>query len=232
MTGCFLHQLRSFDAAPLLRVPTASVKAASGRDVDRAGKISLQANAFRRARPAPGRHRRQQRPRVRMAGIAKQHLAVRLLHHHAEVHDGNLVADVLHHRQIVRDEQERQVQILLQVAQQVQDLGLNRDIQRRDGFVADDEVGLQRQCPGDADALALAARELMGEQVPLVGTQPHQREQLRDPFLAFRGAALLLHVERTPDDVAGRLAGVERRVRVLKDDLHPAAYVEQRLAFQ
>ena len=126
------------------------------------------------------------------------------------VHDGNLVADVLHHRQIVGDEQERQVQLLLQVAQQVQDLGLNRDIQRRDGFVADDEVRLQCQCAGDADALTLAARELMGKQVPLVGTQPHRREQLRDPFLAFRGTADLLNVERAADDVGGGLARIER----------------------
>ena len=45
--------------------------------------------------------------------------------------------------------------------EQVQDLALDRDVERRHGLVADDEVRVERQRAGDADALALAAGELV-----------------------------------------------------------------------
>ena len=39
-------------------------------------------------------------------------------------------------------------------------------------FVADDERGLDRERPGDADALALAAGELVREPAPVGGSRP------------------------------------------------------------
>ena len=53
------------------------------------------------------------------------------------------------------DEEVGQIQLFLQVLEQVDDLGLNRDIQRGNRFVGDDEFRLQRQGAGDADALSL-----------------------------------------------------------------------------
>ena len=47
--------------------------------------------------------------------------------------------------------------LALQVAEEVDDRRLHGDIERRHRLVADDEVGLHRQRPGDADALALPA---------------------------------------------------------------------------
>src|SRR4029079_17199069 len=79
----------------------------------------------------------------------------------AEVHDPDPVAEVLDDRQVVADEEVRQVEIVPQVEEQVQDLALDRDIERRHRLVADDEVRPEGEGPGDADALALAAGELM-----------------------------------------------------------------------
>ena len=79
----------------------------------------------------------------------------------AEVHDRDPLAEVPHHRQVVRDEDERQVQLALQVAQQVDHLRLDRDVQRGDRLVGDDQLRAQRERAGDADALALAAGELV-----------------------------------------------------------------------
>ena len=45
----------------------------------------------------------------------------------------------------------------LQVQQQVDDLGLDRDVERRDRLVGDEQLGLDGERAGDADALALAA---------------------------------------------------------------------------
>jgi hypothetical protein len=66
-----------------------------------------------------------------------------------------------HHGEVVGDEQIGQPQALAQRLEQVDDLRLDRDVERRDRLVADDEVGLDRERAGDADALALAAAELV-----------------------------------------------------------------------
>ena len=56
-----------------------------------------------------------------------------------------------------------QAEALLQILHQVEDLRLHRDVERRDGLVRDDEIGLDRERPRDADALALAARRIRAE---------------------------------------------------------------------
>ena len=59
---------------------------------------------------------------------------------------------------VVRNEQDGQVQALLQLQQQIDDLRLHRDVERGHQLVGDQAFGLDRQRPGDADALALAWR--------------------------------------------------------------------------
>ena len=60
------------------------------------------------------------------------------------------------------DDDIRQLKFILKVDQQVDNLGLNRDVQRGDGFIADNDLGVEGQGPGDADTLPLAAAEFMG----------------------------------------------------------------------
>jgi hypothetical protein len=43
----------------------------------------------------------------------------------------------------------------------VDDLGLDGDVQGGDRFVAEDRFGIQGECAGDPDALALSSRELV-----------------------------------------------------------------------
>ncbi len=68
--------------------------------------------------------------------------------------------------------------LALQVAQQVQHLRLDRDVQRRDGLVGDQQLRFQRQRAGDADPLALAAGELVRVAVVVLGVQPDRLHQL------------------------------------------------------
>ena len=77
-----------------------------------------------------------------------------------EIHHRNPVADNLDHREIVRNEQHGQVIAFLHVLQEIDDLRLDRDVERRYGLIADQHRRLRDQRPGDADALALPAREL------------------------------------------------------------------------
>ncbi len=71
------------------------------------------------------------------------------------------IGDVSHYREIVRDEQICQPISALQFLEQVHDLALNRHVERRHRLVADDERRLHRERTRDADALALAAGELV-----------------------------------------------------------------------
>jgi len=72
----------------------------------------------------------------------------------SQVHDRNLVADMLHNREIVRNEQVRDAEILLQLDQEMKDLGSNRHVQSRNEFVANDDSRINGKRPDDADSLS------------------------------------------------------------------------------
>src|SRR5690606_12564189 len=81
------------------------------------------------------------------------------------------------------------------------------------------EPGLDGERPGDADALALAARELVRVAPGVVGLQAHQLQRLPHLLLA-PGPGGAVGPQPPGDRGAGRGPGVERRVGVLEDDLH------------
>jgi hypothetical protein len=61
------------------------------------------------------------------------------------------------HGEVVGDEQKAQIEPRLQALEQVDDLALDRDVERGDRLVADDEGRLERERARDADTLALSA---------------------------------------------------------------------------
>src|SRR5262249_26130911 len=132
-------------------------------------------------------------------------------------------ADMLDHREVVGDEEIGEAELLLEVHQEVDDLRLDRYVERRDRFVADDERGVEGERPGDADALALAAGELVRIALHRLPPEADLAEDCRDAVeeLAPRGDAVIAH--RLGHDVADIHARVQGRVRVLEDDLQLAA---------
>ena len=112
----------------------------------------------------------------------------------AEVHDHHPVGDVAHDVQVVRDEDVGEAEVALQVLEQVQDLRLHRDVERRDRLVADDQLRVDGERARDADALALAAGELVREAVVVLGVQADDLEQLLDAALDLRVGAELVHL--------------------------------------
>ena len=125
------------------------------------------------------RDRRQQRLGVGVPRRGVQRRACRRdLDDLAEIHHRDAVADVLHHGEIVGDEQVGQAELALQVLQQVDDLRLDRDVERGDRLVADDQLGLDRERAGDADALALAAGELVRIALRVLGRAGRPAQQL------------------------------------------------------
>ena len=63
--------------------------------------------------------------------------------------DRDLVADMFDHRHVMRDEQVAEAALPLQVGKQVEDLGLNREVQRAHGLVADNDLRVGYEGAGD-----------------------------------------------------------------------------------
>jgi len=64
------------------------------------------------------------------------------LDYFTQIHDGNSVTDILHHCQIMGDDDIGQVELILQVDQKIDNLGLDGNIQGGDGFIADNDLGV------------------------------------------------------------------------------------------
>src|SRR5208282_4384262 len=86
-------------------------------------------------------------------------------------------------RDVVGDEQIGEAELLLQITQQVDDLRLYRYVECGNRLVADDEAGVERQCPGDADALALSAGEFVRIAIERLGAQPDLEGKALNPLV-------------------------------------------------
>ncbi len=143
------------------------------------------------------------------------------LDHLPEIHDRDPVGDVPDHGEIVCDEQVGQPEVLLQLDEQVEDLGLDRDVERRHRLVGDDQLRPQDERAGDPDALALPAAELVRVAAQGLRPEPDALERVDDSI----GPLLTRHsVDGQPlaDDVFHPHPRVERADGVLEDDLHLA----------
>ena len=118
-----------------------------------------------------------------------------------------------------------------QVLQQVQDAEADRHVEHRDRLVGEQHLGVGGERPGDRHALALAARELVGElvDVALGGVQLHAVEQLDERVLELAAAqAPLVDADAARERVAHGVHGVQRAERVLEDHLHAADVAAER----
>ena len=156
---------------------------------------------------------------VGVLGVSVELVPAGYLDDLAQVHDRDPVGDVPHDGQVVGDEEVGEVEALLEGAEQVDYLSLNRNVEGGDGFVADDEGRVYGKGSCDADPLALAATELVGVAVHHVGVEAHDLEQLLHPVLSLVAVANLVDDEGFFDYGANGHAGVQGAVRVLEDDL-------------
>ena len=198
-------------ALPVDEARTTRMEAAGGRRVERARDVPHEHDLLARApeRRIGDRHRREQGAAVRMLRRRVQLLLGAGLHRLAEIHDHDAVRDVPDDVQVVRDEDVREVEIALEVLEQVQDLRLHRDVERRDRLVADDQLRVDGESAGDADPLPLPTRELVREPVVVLGVEADDVEQLLHALLDLGGRADPVHLEPLGDDEADALAAVE-----------------------
>ena len=101
-----------------------------------------------------------------------------LLNDFAVLHDHDAVADLSRHPQVMGDKQHGQVEAYAHVIKQFQHLRLNRHIKRRHRFVGNQHFRFHGKRTGDADALALAAGELVREPVQRLRRQSDNFHQI------------------------------------------------------
>ena len=139
----------------------------------------------------------------------------------AQVHDADLAGQVADHGQVVGDEQVGQAELPLQVAHHVEDLGLDRHVERGDRLVGDDQLRVEHQRAGEAEPLALAAGELV--RVPLGRTSAGSPtwSSISATFwrLLVRETRCAARSSGSRQDRAGPHPRVERRVGVLEHQL-------------
>src|ERR1700722_20270989 len=139
-----VDQRRHFCTAARDDVQAAGVEAAAGRRRKRARQVALQHHTVAPRRRVGQRNGGDEGVAVGMARLGKQLLGRRGLDDATEVHHGDAVGNVLHHREIVRDEDVGETEPALQLAQEVENLRADRHVERRDRLAPDDKIWLQR----------------------------------------------------------------------------------------
>src|SRR5262245_3118318 len=179
------------------------------------------------------RHRRQQAARVRMRRLAEDLPHRSSLDDPPCVHDRNAVRRFRDHREVVCDEQQRQVKCFLHFAQQVEDLRLNGDVERRRRFVGDHQRRPARQRNRNHDPLAHTAGQLVRVISDTRGGvwnahRLHQLDRLVARLLTRRAA---VNEQRFRNLIADTKHRIERGHRLLEDqgDLRAANLAHRRL---
>ena len=121
-------------------------------------------------------------------GVGVAHLVEDLgdrpgLHRLAGIHHADAVAGLEHQPEVVADEEHRGAELAAEVLDQVDDAGLDGDVERGGRLVEDQQRRLRHQRHGDDDALLLAAGELVrvaAEDARGVG-QAHRLDHARAP---------------------------------------------------
>ena len=144
-----------------------------------------------------------------MQRVLEELVLIREFDELSHIHHRDAVAEMPHDSEIVRDKQEREVVALLNVTKKVQDLRLDRDVERRDGFIADEKLRPQHERASDPDPLPLAAAEHMRVAPSGVSGQTDDVERLVDARLSL-GAGDAEIRERLGQDTLDAHPRVER----------------------
>jgi hypothetical protein len=155
-----------------------------------------------------------------------------MLHDPPLEHDRHLVGEPGHEGKVVRDVEISQPVPPPQILQQADDLGLDRDIEPREGLIKDQQTRLHGQRAGDGQPLPLSTAEL--ERPPIRARRGktdrlHQLQRTAAPLAAVASAE---HLKRLGDDVGRAQARVEGGGGVLQDELHPLTKGPQAPAVQ
>jgi hypothetical protein len=137
----------------------------------------------------------------------------------ARVHHDHARRELGHDAEVVRDEHHAHLQFVLELAQQVEDLRLHRDVERGRRLVGDEQLGLAGERHCDHDPLAHAARELMRVRIDarLRSGDADELQHLDRLVARLPARRFLVQLDDFGDLASHRVDGVERGHRLLED---------------
>lgn len=166
------------------------------------------------------RNRRKQRLRIGMVWAGEYPLGRTKLHDAAEIKHGNLIRQIADDSQIVGDKDIAHTLSHLEVSKQIENCCLNRDIECRCWFVADDNPRITGKGAGDCHPLLQTAGKLawLNAQMPLC--QADGMSQFHETGAQCGSAEPSKHMKGTPYNMPDRVRPVQSQIRILENDLH------------
>ena len=185
-----------------------------------AAKVDLAFEAdARRLRAFEARHGGEQRLGIRMMRAAEDALGGAELHDAAEIEHGDLVGEIPHDAQVMRDEDIAHLPLGLEVGEEIEDRRLHRDVERRGRLVADDEARLAGKSAGDGDTLLEPPRQLARLGGEMAFRQADRTDELEKSGLQGVATQTAETAQRAADDAAHAVGAVQGGIGILEDDL-------------
>lgn len=132
------------------------------------------------------------------------------------IHDGDAMGDASHQSQVVRDKDNGKPVLFLEPLEQLHDRGLDRHVQRRGDFIANQDLGFADERSGNRDALALSTLKLVWIAARIIDWQQDFGERPLDTLIGGTTLQAEQVMERRGDTLAHRPARVEGAIRALK----------------
>ena len=213
-----LHQRGLVGDTSIERVRATLPEAASGRPIGGGRHCAGNRGETLLLRAEAG-HGGQQPFGVGMRGPRKERLDRCLFNHAAGVHDDDARGHFGHDTKIVRDEQQGHATLGAHLTQQLEDLRLNGDVERRGWFVRNHELRVHDEGHRNHHALTHAAGELVrilpGTHRWIGNADLRQHVDRALPRLPFRYRGV--HPDHFGDLIANGQHGIQRRAGFLKD---------------
>jgi len=212
-----------FNPATLFSDRASGMKAASAGGIDRRGHIASQNDSFLSNRWIRNRDGADQSLRIGMFRAPADLFRGADFHKLSEVHYADSPRELLDHGDGMAYEKIGESKLPLKFQQQVRDLCLDGNIQRRHGFVGNNELWIQSQRASDPDALPLAATEFVGIAPHGSGIESHNLQEFDDAIFSFGSLKSFVNREGLSNYRSNPHARIKGRVRILEDDLHIAS---------
>ena len=164
-------------------------------------------------------HRGQQPLGIGMLGIVEDRVHRAALDDAAELHHHHLLGDLGDDAHVMGDEHHRHAVAGLQLLDQLEDLGLGGDVERRGRLVGDQQLGLAGQRHGGHGALAHAAGEFEGIAVEALSRarNAHLLQHLDRPLPRLGLGDMAVQADRLDDLMADGMHRAQARHRLLED---------------
>ena len=198
---------------------TSGVELTTLGGICRAGKLALECHRIALLMRVRDRNCGEQSLGVGVLCIGADLLLGASLNDVAKVHNGDLIGDILNNGEVVGNEHIGHTLFSLELLEKVDDLCLDRNVERRNGLIADNELGLDRKRTRDAYSLTLTAGELVRISVVMMGLKAASCHNASYVFGNFGIGNDLMDLNCLAYDRADRHSGRKRRIGILEYEL-------------